>query len=182
MNRFIHALLLILLFIGCNGNNEIEPDQNLGEASALRNGSLWESTEVEVIKLVNSPLKLGLKFRVNNQYGYRREAFSIDGILSKLGRQLVVSTERNDFQEVFTHYSTWAADGDALLDFYLLDTTTVNNYVVINSYNSQALEISGEFKVSFTIALQGSDQRDPSEKIVFTNGRFTAKVEPGWFD
>ena len=182
LNRFSIYLLLVLLTIGCNDSSEIEPDEEFGDAVALLNGIPWESSEVSIISLQTVPKKFSLNINISNQFGDRRESFNIDGILGKLGRQNVVSTERNDFQEVFTHYSTWAADGDALLDFYLLDTAIVNNYVEINSYNSQDLEISGEFKVALTIALQGSDQRDPSEKIVFTNGRFTAKVEPGWFD
>ena len=71
---------------------------------------------------------------------------------------------------------------DALLDMYVLDTAQSHNLLTIYEYDPNNLEIKGAFSTTLILSLRGSDERDPPGKVVFSQGEFTAKVEPGWFD
>ena len=167
--------------MGCAEGNEIEPDTDYYEAVALRNGESWNA-EVRVIKLDTNPSSFALRFGVYNDLGFRRETFNIDGFLPVIGTQTLLSADRDNIKDIYSDYFTWAADGDALLDMYVLDTAQSHNLLTIHEYDPNNLEIKGAFSTTLILSLRGSDERDPPGKVVFSQGEFTAKVEPGWFD
>ena len=121
-----------------------------------------------------------MNLEVKDQDGILREVMSFDQFSPILGVQPITTSDHNSVDELYATYFITA--DDAIHEFYSLDTTRQDNFIEVQSYDPVLREIKGIFNVSMSLTESFSNQSGVPERVVFTQGEFTANVEPGWFD
>jgi hypothetical protein len=74
--------------------------------------------------------------------------------------------------EIFTGYSTWTSDGDVLQDLYLVDSTDIQNRLVITQIDLLNKRVEGTFHISYNL----QEPRINPKKVTFSVGRFWARI------
>ena len=74
-------------------------------------------------------------------------------------------------QTLFSHYVRLREDGDVIDDRYDCDTTALNDYLIIDTWDTINKQIEGRFRASYSIR---QPQRNPDnpEKVKFWKGTF----------
>jgi hypothetical protein len=185
MIRLFSIFGLIFCLIGCNKDSPI-PDRYTGTANALKNGASWEAVcYVDSIRIHDwsYPPYYILRMEVYEHRGFIRESFGISAFKLNHNTQKILRPY-NDNPEglVAGSYLTIKDDGDVLGDIYDLDTTATKDFIQITDFNERKEEVEGVFNVTFVISRDDGDGPTPPEKLEFTNGKFTAKVDPAWFE
>ncbi len=182
MVRQLILFILILGLMACNKDDGLIPDIYTGTATALKNGEEWNSL-VSFDEMSSFPSSFILSTGVYNNEGHLREIFDIRRIRPNMNIQEITSTDnQNDLDLLSADYSTILDDGDVLGDIYDLDTTATDNFIQITNYNASRAEIKGIFNVSLVLTRDSNEPGTPPQNLVFTNGRFTVKVQREWFE
>ena len=72
---------------------------------------------------------------------------------------------------VYSRYVRITSDGDVLDDYYDCDTTALNDYLIIDTWDTINKQIEGRFRASYVIR-QPQINPDNPEKVKFWKGRF----------
>lgn len=72
-------------------------------------------------------------------------------------------------------YARWYDEGHVLYDFYILDTTAVDNHLYVLKCDTLNKRIEGTFNATFKIV---EPREDPSNPMIlkFTSGKFWATI------
>lgn len=147
-----------------------------GEASALKNGVVWESAAYAVSYAAH-PQNYDIVLVVKNEEGILRGQLSLfdipkDSVLTaKLYRIVSTDTARIDGR-VNAVYSDSYQDGDVSGPMYQpIDNTTSNDFVQITSYNKNTNEIEGIFGCTL-FNYYDNDSYFPEDSIKFEQGKF----------
>ncbi len=165
-------------------NVEVNPIPNIytGIATALKNGEEWNSVTY-FDEIESEPSLFILRADVYNNTGFWRETFDIRRIQGNMDiQEITTPNNQNELYLLSSNYGTLIDDGDVVGDIYSLDTTATNNFIQITNYNSFKAEIEGIFNVSFILTKDDKQGPVPPQTLVFTNGKFTAKVKRNWFE
>lgn len=72
-------------------------------------------------------------------------------------------------------YTTLADDGDLVEDFYRMDTTTTEDFLEIELWDTVNKRAEGRFSVSFYIKEPRANPKNP-KKVRFTSGKFWVRL------
>ena len=204
MLRLVFAWIILLFLITCNQEEELKISGiYTGTVSALKNGEGWStlaqagcwsaSTALKVPDSLYFFLEADVynngKGRVPNSkadplpgYAFLAESFKIRKFRLTSEKQYITSVDDRNQSGLISSYYLTVIGGDALGDIYDLDTTASNNFIQITNYDSSKAEIEGIFNVTLFLSKDGNDGKVPPEKLEFTKGRFTVKVEKDCFE
>ncbi|UZS00079.1 hypothetical protein [Chondrinema litorale] len=181
MSKFRIFVLLTVLILGCSEEDSLIPEVYTGKVTALKNGESWESLAY-FDSLEHIPNRYILKAHVYNENSFWRETFDIRKLKASYEIQPIISYETSEPEKVSSHYNTMIDDGDVVGDIYSLDTTITNHYFQITDYDASKQEITGVFQVSFILTRDDGEGETPPQKLEFTDGKFTVKVNNDWFE
>lgn len=182
MIKQLILFMLIFSLIACSKDDSLIPDIYTGTATALKNGEEWNSLAYFDEINTSTPTFI-IRADIFNDEGHWRETFDIRRILPNFDIQEITTTDnQNELGLLSADYATILDDGDVLGDIYSLDTTAVNNFIQITSYNSSRAEINGIFNVSLILTRDSNEPSTPPQNLEFTNGAFTVKVQREWFE
>ncbi|MEQ9467628.1 MAG: hypothetical protein RLN88_09460 [Ekhidna sp.] len=178
----ILEMLLLFCITSCKEEEPVSliPDIYSGTATALKNSEEWSGfTRSQKLKTN----RISIIVNTFSSQGFLRETLGIGSVKPYFERQNIKSIDGNGFTETSAGYGTWIDDGDVGGDSYGLDTTVHDSFIHITSYNPNNAEIEGIFKVSLILEREGNQTPGKApEKLVFTEGTFTVKVDPEWFE
>lgn len=72
-------------------------------------------------------------------------------------------------------YSTWSSDGDVSEDLYLIDSTDLQNGLVINKIDLLNKRVEGTFHISYNLQEPRINPVN-HKKVTFSAGRFWATI------
>ena len=176
-------MLSLVYLTSCEEEEPVSliPDIYTGKSSALKNGEDWNALSRTQLSVDTS--RFSIVFDTYSDEGFWRESLGIGGILPIIGKQEFDLYDGNDSSITSSSYGTWIDDGDVGGDYYILDTTSLLNFVEIIKYNSQKSEIEGIFHSSLILENEGNQTPgEAPEKLVFSEGLFKVKVEREWFE
>jgi len=161
-------LILVLAIFSCR--KETIPTNML--VTANFNQKNWEAKS---FASVLSNERIGFSFKIY-QSGILKESLGISFLPMNVG------TYDSTFfltDSLFrTGYATLGADGDAILDYYILDKSVGTNFFSIDKLNSTTKELEGRFDLTFLIGTNGS-KFDPNapDVIHFTDGSYKVQYK-----
>uniref|UniRef100_UPI0032EB3397 hypothetical protein n=1 Tax=Ekhidna sp. TaxID=2608089 RepID=UPI0032EB3397 len=176
-------MLLLVCLSSCKEEEpgSLIPDIYTGIGNAEKNGDSWSAlcrTQLSV-----DSTRFSIVLDTYSEEGYWRESLGIGGILPIFEKQKFELFDGSNSSITSSSYGTLLDDGDVLGDYYILDTTSIFNFVRITDYSSQNTEIQGIFSVSLVLEREGNQTPGKApEKLVFSEGTFTVKVDPEWFE
>jgi len=208
MLRLVFTWIILLFLTTCNQEEELKiPDIYTGTVSALKNGEGWSALARADCFSALSSLKIpdSLYFfltadvyndgkgRVPNSTAdplpgsaFLAESFAIREFRLTSEKQYITSIDDGKIdarnQSGVSSYYFTVVGGDVRGDDYDLDTTATNNFIQITNYDSSKVEIEGIFNVTLFLSEDANDGIVPPEKLEFTEGRFTVKVEKDCFE
>lgn len=183
MRNLLSILLLIGVCIACSNDDE-NPFEFTGSATALKNNENWKSG-LRAAKNLPYDIGIDLSFTVLNNEGIQRENLGIVRLrptldLQKVYLTLINNQIKNDSVAVF--YSTLIDDGDVLGDIYGIDTTYSDNYIQLTSIDKKKCRIAGLFNLRLVLTRDDNDGPPPPVILEFTNGYFESSVKPEWLE
>lgn len=182
MRNLIPILLLIGVYISSCSDEDENPFEFTGNATALKNNEPWKSN-IRVGKNVPFNIGLNINFMVLSQQGIERESMAIYRVKTDLSRQPIYLTNsqiENDSVGIF--YTTLIDDGDVLGDIYGIDTTYNDNYLQLTSIDSKKCKITGVFNFRLILIRDDNDGPTPPDFLEFTNGQFTSRIKREWIE
>lgn len=145
-----------------------------GEASAIKISAEWKATAKCRKGNVPGDKYWIIEFFTCSEYNEFREYLFFSGIpdsnpvyhykLHSDAYVLKVGT-------VFSNYVRVTSDGDVLDDYYNLDTTALDNYFIIDTWDTINKQVEGRFRVSYVVR-QPQINPDNPEKVKFWKGTF----------
>jgi hypothetical protein len=152
--NLILLLSLILLFVACSDEEIAIPqyyagDQEFGWATGTRSGKEWEASGYWQYHQNDSTL-IGISFETYNEFGDRRESYSLNEIPVKPGTYTIKGSYL-DVGDGFVGgtYSRLAADGDAVIGLLEVNNDK-NGFVTVTEFNTDTKIVKGTFEVYFT--------------------------------
>ena len=155
-------------------------DTSLGAAYANKLTASWKAS-VYCKKSFFDATKLGIQFSTYASDGEStRERIGLDAFPENLPgtyRFAPKITGVLDLQpgEIFTGYSTWSSDGDVSEDLYLIDSTDLQNGLVINKIDLLNKRVEGTFHISYNLQEPRINPVN-HKKVTFSAGRFWATI------
>ncbi|MEQ9467629.1 MAG: hypothetical protein RLN88_09465 [Ekhidna sp.] len=185
MKKYLIILTMLSLacFLGCKDEDPVSliPDIYSGTATAIRSGVSWNA--IARTQLSVDTTRFTIILDTYSEEGFWRESLGIGGILPIFEKQQFELFDGNNSSITSSRFVTWIDDGDVLSDIYRLDTTVNDSFIQIKKYEPQKAEIQGIFNVSLVLEREGNQTSgEAPEKLVFTEGTFTVKVDPEWFE
>lgn len=181
-------LVPILLFIGAclvACNDDENPFEFTGSATALKNGEHWKSG-LRVAKNLPYDIGIDLIFTVLDRSGIEREHLSIVRVNNIHEAQKIYLTTIDDTylmsDSISILYTTLIDDGDVLGDIYGIDTTYNDNYVRLTKIDPSKCEITGVFNLKLVLIRDDNDGPTPPNILEFTNGQFKSRVKKEWIE
>ncbi len=173
-NITLATILLILFLISCKREN-FEPDKYWGEASAIKNGSYWESFPSAGSSDSNE--KFFVSFNTYGQQELHREELVISKIPLAIGTYNIKKTdsEMTDDKVVATLFISLYG-GDVGGYFYNLSESADSlNSITVTKIKKD--EIWGTFEVTLLRdTTQGKESIDFPDTLIFTDGKFHTKI------
>lgn len=152
-NLFLLSIL-VLLFASCADDEPAVPiyeagDMMFGWARGTRSGQQWGASGYFQFHQNDSTL-IGISFVTYNEYGDRRESYSLNEIPAKPGTYIVKGSYSNVGDGfVGGNYVRLAADGDVVIG-YLSVNDDKNGFVTITDFDEATQTVKGTFEIYFT--------------------------------
>ena len=145
-----------------------------GEASAIKISAEWKATAKCRKGSIPGEKYWIIEFFTCSEFNEFREYLYFSGIRDSNPIQRY-SVHGNLYQvqggALSSNYVRTTADGDVLDDYYNLDTTALNDYFIIDSWDTLSRQIKGRFKVSYIVRQPRLNPENP-EKVKFWKGKF----------
>ena len=145
-----------------------------GEASAIKISAEWKATAKFRIGSISGEKYWAIEFFTCSEFNeFRENLFFSKTLDSNPVQRYSIRGNPNDVQNgaVYSRYVRITADGDVLDDYYNLDTTALNDYFIIDSWDTLSRQIEGRFKVSYIVRQPRLNPENP-EKVKFWKGKF----------
>lgn len=182
--QFIVASFLIFVFAKCK-KDKLEPDgQYFGYAKGEINGVVVNYNKANGGLLYNLADSVSLNFEKWDGL-ILKESISVQKIYKQTN--LPQRINKYDYtairiEKLSSSYYTLRDDGDVVCDVYnIYEPDSLQNYIIITSYNFQTKEIKGTFQATYLIdssRVAGVGKCRPSapDTIRIRNGEFHTKI------
>ena len=154
-------------------------DTSYGVVYANKLTASW-SANTYCKKSIFDSTKLSIEFYTYSSNGSRRESLGFSYFSKNNPGSYIFTTASTGINnlplgEIFTSYATWISDGDALQDYYRIDSTNLKNRLVITKIDLANKRVEGTFHASYNIEEPRSNPLNP-KKVTFSEGRFWATI------
>ncbi len=176
LQYYSSALLIILCIFSCMDDDSISEPQSIyfGNAEALLNDESWSSeVRSQYSVLDRNDLNIVLDYY---EGGFLRADFSFRNIsLDDRDFQNLAPSLTVDCNKKCAFFGT--GFDDQIGDFYdLLVDDSLEDWIIIDSFNNETLEFSGRFQASWTIDTGRPKSDNFPDTLRFENGAFNGKV------
>lgn len=175
--RHLTIIVVITIFlIACKKEEKESP--YIGEAFAFKNGVKWDAyTYTSSFK--NDINEIDIIISTIDKENIIREQLNIFNLPLKVGKYSTDTMFGNLLLENFgILYTTLVDDGDVIGDAYYSPPINDENFVSVDSYNSNSGDLSGRFSFYLVLGL-GRPKFDQSlpDTMRFVDGRFNVKIK-----
>jgi len=188
MQKIVYSLLFLLTGLLLSACQDDTPPSDLfivyqpgntanGEMTAIKSLTDWRASAQAVYHHFGQDY-LAIEANTYSTEGYWRESISFSFI--PISEGVFPINRVNQMQTnkaVRANYVTLTADGDALEDFYILDTLAMDNHIQVLRLDTINKEMEGIFTVSFVLE-PGFPKLNPlnPDRLKFSYGRFKVKI------
>jgi hypothetical protein len=176
MRPIFFSFITLTLLLGCQKEENKNP--YVGEASALKNGELWEAyTWYSTFRKDSN--EIDLIVAVADKDNIVREELQFLNLPLIEGKHLLDTMSPQIFLINFgVFYITSVADGDVTGDTFYSPGMNPENYVIVDSYDTVTNELVGRFNTFLVLGpwRPKFDQSLP-DTLRFEDGRFNIKIK-----
>lgn len=174
MKTYIYTLFSLVIFFSCekanNGETPKFSPNYWGEATAQKNGSLWQADPVCRMDIVDSAtMKIQLDSFVDGSF--LKESLVFKEVPPIVGNYDVFRKTEDEDGKVHAYLYYWQSDVP-LGVYHVLEGST--NRLVLESFDNTSKEIKGSFDL--TLIVDHRPYPTAPDTIRFTNGKFHGRL------